>query len=116
MFLDKAFNEAKKLAAAVIVDVKKIKAAASSEAVTVIAGQFPGGTAIDESCIMLCTEAQNAATKLLEALPSAQAAVDGIYHKLAADLTQVQHSNPKHGFGFFLQAVGVTLEDLATSI
>jgi hypothetical protein len=116
MFLDFEFNEAKKICIALNEGCAAIIKAGTGTQVKAIADAFPNGDAIDSSCVIIATDAKNATAAVLAALPKAQAAVDGIYAKMQADITQIKHNNPKHGVGFYLSVVGAVAEDLAADL
>lgn len=107
------------LAKTVVSFIGEIKTLASEAQVEAIAKMFPGGTAIDTACVTLCNEAIAAVSSLDSTIIQNKAnQVSGIWTKLSADLTQINHGsiNPKHNLGYYLKCVAVVLEDLANSL
>lgn len=107
------------LAKTVISFLGKLKTLAGEAQVQEIAAMFPEGTAIDNACITLCNEAILAIAAINSAsIGNASNQITGIYTKLAADLTQINHGSidPKHNLGFYLKCVAVVLEDLVNSL
>ena len=95
----------------------KAKTFLSSPNAEAVAAMFPGGTAIDSACIALCNDAITGANLILKAEPaitSAASQVDGMFKLLGAQLTQLNHNNPKHGLGYYLKVIGNILEDAAS--
>lgn len=108
-----------KIARNVVSFVGKIKTLASSAQVQEIASFFPEGTAIDNACIALCNEAIAAINAInATSLQNTANSITGIWTKLQADLTQINHGSvdPKHNFAYYLKCVAVVLEDLSNSL
>lgn len=107
------------LAKTVVSFLGKLKTLASDTQVQAIAAMFPEGTAIDIACISLCNEALKAIVAINTTdITNKGEQISGIYTKLAADLTQVNHGSidPKHNLGFYLKCIAVVLEDLVNSL
>lgn len=107
------------LAKSIISFLGKVKTLAGEAQIQEIAAMFPEGTAIDTACITLCNEAIASIEAINTAkLTNTANAISGIWTKLSADLTQINHGSidPKHNLGYYLKCVGTVLEDLANSL